>query len=240
MSLGFDYLIGRICYMQNEKRIRVAIDGPAAAGKSTVAKRLANLLSFVYIDTGAMYRALTLQVLRHNIPLDDEELILKLLKNTNIELKQRDGSQLVYVNGEDVTDLIRNNEVSQAVSHVAKLPRIRNEMVIMQRKLANNLNVIMDGRDIGTNVLPDAEVKIYLIASVDERAKRRYEENVKKGIPADLSTLKKEIAERDKRDMEREHAPLKRAPDAIAIDTTSLSIDEVVEKILSYINQLRT
>lgn len=225
--------------MQNEKRIRVAIDGPAAAGKSTVAKRLANLLSFVYIDTGAMYRALTLQALRHNIPLDNEAAILELLKKTVISLEQHNGNQLVFINGEDVTELIRKNEVSRAVSHVAKLPSIRDELVLRQRELAENVNVIMDGRDIGTNVLPDAEVKIFLIASVEERAKRRYEENVKKGIPTDLATLEKEIAERDQRDMEREHAPLKKADDAIAIDTTSLSIDEVVEAILDQINKIR-
>ena len=226
--------------MQNEKRIRVAIDGPAAAGKSTVAKRLANLLSFVYIDTGAMYRALTLQALRHNIPLDNEAAILELLKKTVISLEQHNGNQLVFINGEDVTELIRKNEVSRAVSHVAKLPSIRDELVLRQRELAENVNVIMDGRDIGTNVLPDAEVKIFLIASVEERAKRRYEENVKKGIPTDLATLEKEIAERDQRDMEREHAPLKKADDAIAIDTTSLSIDEVVEAILDQINKIST
>lgn len=226
--------------MQTEKRIRVAIDGPAAAGKSTVAKRLASILSFVYIDTGAMYRALTLEVLNNNIPLHDEQAILSLLKNTDIKLKNVNGNQLVYVNGEDVTNIIRGNEVSQAVSHVAKLPSIREEMVIRQRKLSENVSVIMDGRDIGTNVLPDAEVKIFLLASVSERAKRRYEENNEKGIPSELSSLEKEIAERDKRDMEREHAPLKQAEDAIVIDTTSLTIDEVVEKILTKINKYRT
>lgn len=226
--------------MQTEKRIRVAIDGPAAAGKSTVAKRLASILSFIYIDTGAMYRALTLEVLNNNIPLHDEQAILSLLKNTDIKLKNVNGNQLVYVNGEDVTNIIRGNEVSQAVSHVAKLPSIREEMVIRQRKLSENVSVIMDGRDIGTNVLPDAEVKIFLLASVSERAKRRYEENNEKGIPSELSSLEKEIAERDKRDMEREHAPLKQAEDAIVIDTTSLTIDEVVEKILTKINKYRT
>lgn len=226
--------------MQTEKRIRVAIDGPAAAGKSTVAKRLASILSFIYIDTGAMYRALTLEVLNNNIPLHDEQAILSLLKNTDIKLKNVNGNQLVYVNGEDVTNIIRGNEVSQAVSHVAKLPSIREEMVIRQRKLSENVSVIMDGRDIGTNVLPDAEVKIFLLASVSERAKRRYEENNEKGIPSELSSLEKEIAERDKRDMEREHAPLKQAEDAIVIDTTSLTIDEVVEEILTKINKYRT
>src|SRR5690625_2439522 len=147
--------------MKDEKLIRVAIDGPAAAGKSTVAKRLANILSFVYIDTGAMYRSLTLHALRNGVRLDDEQAMVELLKNANIALKHQNGSQLVYINDEDVTDVIRENKVSNAVSHVAKLAQVRNEMVRRQRELAKNTNVIMDGRDIGTNVLPDAEVKIY-------------------------------------------------------------------------------
>src|SRR5690625_4846423 len=151
--------------MNGGKLIRVAIDGPAAAGKSTVAKRLAKMLSFVYIDTGAMYRAITLHALRLNISLQDEQALLNLLKKTDITLKHKDGSQLVFINDEDVTDLIRENDVSRAVSHVAKFESIRNEMVKRQRLLAQNVNVIMDGRDIGTNVLPDAEIKIFLIAS---------------------------------------------------------------------------
>lgn len=225
--------------MKDEKLIRVAIDGPAAAGKSTVAKKLANILSFVYIDTGAMYRALTLEVLRNDIPLDDKATISALLKETEITLKYEQGSQRVYIKDEDVTDKIRDNEVSLAVSHVAKIIEVRNEMVKRQRQLANNINVIMDGRDIGTNVLPEAEVKIFLIASVEERARRRYEENVRRGIESDLDALKHEIAERDKRDMEREHAPLKRAKDAINIDTTSMTIDEVVQTILTYVKKVQ-
>lgn len=224
--------------MDETKLIRVAIDGPAAAGKSTVAKKLAKALTFVYIDTGAMYRALTLQCLRNNTPVTDERAVHTLLSDTTIELKQLNDSQHVFLNGEDVTEEIRHNEVSKNVSHVAKLGTVRNEMVERQRELAQNVNVIMDGRDIGTNVIPDAEVKIYLLASVEERAKRRYEENIQKGIPSDLEELKKDIAERDKRDMEREHAPLKKAADAIVIDTTSLSIDEVVAEIMKCVKKV--
>lgn len=223
--------------MKDGRLIRVAIDGPAAAGKSTVAKRLAKALSFVYIDTGAMYRALTLHCLQRKVPLDDEQAILALLKQTNIELTFTNDTQSVFLNGMDVTADIRKNDVSRNVSHIAKFESIRKEMVQRQRHLAENVNVIMDGRDIGTNVIPDAEVKIYLIASVEERAQRRYDENIKKNIPSNLEALKKEIAERDQRDMERKHAPLKRAEDAIAIDTTSLTIDEVVSKIMTYVKK---
>src|SRR5690625_1566518 len=225
--------------MVAKQRLRIAIDGPAAAGKSTVAKRLAKDLSYIYVDTGAMYRALTLHCLRNNLSLTDEEAVYNLLLNTKIELKQTNDTQRVLLNGEDVTEAIRSNDVSRKVSIVAKLGAIRKEMLVRQREMASNGNVIMDGRDIGTNVLPDAEVKVYLIASDDERAKRRYEENIKKGIPTTLEQLKKEIAERDRRDIKREHAPLKQAEDAIAIDTTSLSIEEVVSQMLKHVNKVR-
>lgn len=224
--------------MTVNKHIRIAIDGPAAAGKSTVAKQLAEALSFVYIDTGAMYRAITLHCLRNGIPLSNEKAILSLLNETTIDLQYGEKGQHVLLNDEDVTDEIRQNEVSRNVSHIAKIPSVRDEMVERQRKLAEDINIIMDGRDIGTNVIPDAEVKIFLIASVEERAQRRYDENVKKGIPSDLMKLKAEIAERDKLDREREHAPLKQADDAIAIDTTSLTIDEVVAEIMKQVKKV--
>jgi len=226
--------------MKDDKLIRIAIDGPAAAGKSTVAKRLAETLSFVYIDTGAMYRAFTLHCLRNDISLTDEEAIISLLSETHIALKQINQTQHVFLNDEDVTEIIRSNDVSRNVSHIAKIGAVREDMALRQRQLAQHVNVIMDGRDIGTNVIPDAEVKIYLIASVEERAQRRYDENIKKGIPTDLDELKTEIAERDKRDMEREHSPLKRADDAIAIDTTSLSIDEVVAEIMTHVKKIKS
>ena len=219
------------------KNICIAIDGPAAAGKSTVAKIIAKRLSYIYIDTGAMYRALTYVALQQKVALDDEQALISLLKNTYIELKSSKQGQLVFVNGEDVTNVIRSKEVTNAVSLVAKHPLVREEMVARQRALAKNGGVVMDGRDIGTYVLPNAEVKIFLKASVEERAKRRHAENIARGFPSDLETLKKEIARRDQIDSEREVAPLKKAEDAIEIDTTSLSIEEVVDRIMEIVNE---
>lgn len=219
------------------KNICIAIDGPAAAGKSTVAKIIAKRLSYLYIDTGAMYRALTYLALQQGIALDDEQALISLLKNTYIDLKPSEQGQLVFVNGEDVTNVIRSEEVTNAVSLVAKHPLVREEMVARQRALAKNGGVVMDGRDIGTYVLPDAEVKIFLKASVEERAKRRHAENIARGFPSDLETLKKEIARRDRIDSEREVAPLKKAEDAIEIDTTSLSIEEVVDRIMEIVDE---
>ncbi|WLR53118.1 (d)CMP kinase [Bacillus tianshenii] len=213
------------------KQISVAIDGPAAAGKSTIAKLLAERYQYIYIDTGAMYRALTLAALEQNIDVNDEAALSTLLQKTDIDLKPSDNGQLVYINGREVTSEIRSNEVSNHVSQVAQHAAVREEMVNRQREFAHDGGVVMDGRDIGTQVLPKAEVKIYMIASVDERAKRRYEENLEKGIPADLEKLKEEIANRDKLDMERKVSPLKKAADAVELDTTSLSINEVVDKI---------
>jgi cytidylate kinase len=219
------------------KRINIAIDGPAAAGKSTVAKMVAKRLSYIYIDTGAMYRALTYRALQQGIELDDEQALISLLKDTYIELRPSHEGQLVLVNGEDVTNVIRSKEVTNAVSFVAKHPLVREEMVARQRALAKNGGVVMDGRDIGTHVLPNAEVKVFLKASVEERARRRHKENIARGFPSDLETLKKEIARRDQLDSEREVAPLKKAEDAIEIDTTSLSIEEVVERIMEIANE---
>jgi cytidylate kinase len=219
------------------KRINIAIDGPAAAGKSTVAKMIAKRLSYIYIDTGAMYRALTYRALQQGIALDDEQALISLLKDTYIELRTSPKGQLVLVNGEDVTNIIRGEEVTNAVSHVAKHPLVREEMVARQRDLAKNGGVVMDGRDIGTHVLPNAEVKIFLKASVEERAKRRHAENIARGFPSDLETLKEEIARRDRIDSEREVAPLKKAEDAVEIDTTSLSVEEVVERIMEIVNE---
>jgi len=212
-------------------KISIAIDGPAAAGKSTVAKIVAKDLSYIYIDTGAMYRALTYIALKQNLDIENEEKLANMLSFINIILKPVQEGQLVFVNNEDVTDVIRSNEVTRNVSIVAKHPKVREEMVRRQRKMANGGGVVMDGRDIGTHVLPNAELKIFLKASVEERAKRRFEENLKKGFESDLEKLKEEIRKRDKLDSEREVAPLKKADDAVEIDTTSLTIDEVVEKI---------
>lgn len=216
--------------------IAIAIDGPAAAGKSTVAKKIANKLNYLYIDTGAMYRAITLKALDHQIDVNDEMSLYQLLLKTTIELVQSDQKQRVYVNGEDVTDEIRSERVTNHVSKVAKHGKIREEMVKRQREYREENNVVMDGRDIGSHVLPDAAVKIFLVASVDERANRRYQENIKKDYSTNLEQLKEEIARRDQIDMEREVSPLVKSADAIELDTTSLSIDQVVDKILDIID----
>ncbi|MDH2450677.1 (d)CMP kinase [Priestia megaterium] len=216
-----------------EKQISIAIDGPAAAGKSTVAKIIAETLSYIYVDTGAMYRALTYQAQKNHVDLQNEEELLHLLNETVIDLKPSEFGQVVILNGQNVTSEIRSAEVTNSVSIVAKHRAVREEMVARQQGLAKDGGVVMDGRDIGTHVLPHAEVKIFLLASVDERAQRRHDENIKKGFESNLERLKEEIARRDKLDSEREVAPLKKAEDAIEIDTTSLSIEGVVEKILS-------
>lgn len=215
-----------------EKKISIAIDGPAAAGKSTVAKNLAAKLSIVYIDTGAMYRALTYKALQNQVDIHKEDEIAALLDKTIIRLYHREDGQRVLLDDEDVTEAVRSEKVSNAVSYVASHQKVREHMVKEQQNLANNISVIMDGRDIGTHVLPNAEVKIYLIASVVERAERRHKENLAKGEPSDLNELIEDIRNRDERDMTREISPLVKADDAISIDTTSMSIDEVMEKIL--------
>ena len=220
-----------------EKKISVAIDGPAAAGKSTVAKIVAEKFNYIYVDTGAMYRALTYKALKNQVSLGNEEALYKILIDTDIELRRSEKGQLVFMDQHDVTAEIRNNEVTRSVSEVAKHKSIREEMVRRQQVFGENGGVVMDGRDIGTHVLPNAEVKVFLIASVEERAQRRYEENLAKGFPADIEKLKEEIATRDKLDSEREVSPLKKAADAIEIDTTSLSIQEVAESIMSLIEE---
>jgi len=222
--------------MQN-KYLSIAIDGPAAAGKSTVAKIVAEKLSYIYIDTGAMYRALTFNALKNDININNEEELMKLLRNTAIELKSSENGQLVFLNGEEVTDHIRRGDVTKFVSIVSKHKLIREEMVARQQLLGSGGGVVMDGRDIGTHVLPGAEVKVFLLASVEERARRRYEENVAKGFEANFDLLQKEIAQRDKLDSEREIAPLKKAADAIEIDTTSYTINDVVSKIMELVKE---
>jgi CMP/dCMP kinase len=220
-----------------EKKIRIAIDGPAAAGKSTVAKIVAEKLSYIYIDTGAMYRSITYKAIENKVDLNDEENLYKLLLDTKIELAPGTDGQLVYVDGQEVTNEIRQNEVTNSVSIAAKHRLVREEMVKRQQELANEGGVVMDGRDIGTHVIPDAEVKVFLLASVEERAKRRHNENTKKNIPSDLDQLKSEIAQRDKLDSEREVSPLKKASDAVEIDTTSLGIEDVASKILALVSE---
>ncbi|HAQ06566.1 MAG TPA: (d)CMP kinase [Bacillus bacterium] len=214
------------------KRISIAIDGPAAAGKSTVAKIVAEKLTYIYIDTGAMYRALTYKAIREGKDLNDEEEMISLLNGTSIELMPGEAGQKVLLDGTEITVEIRTGAVTNQVSFVAVHEKVRKEMVKRQQMFAIDGGVVMDGRDIGTHVLPNAEVKVFLLASVDERAQRRHAENIQKGFPSDLEQLKAEISARDKIDSEREIAPLMKADDAIVIDTTSLSIADVVEKIM--------
>ena len=218
-----------------EKKLSIAIDGPAAAGKSTVAKIVAEKLSYIYIDTGAMYRSLTYKAIVNHVNLEDEASLLDTLLSTTIDLQPSEKGQIVYLDNKDVTDEIRSAEVTNSVSYVAKHEKVRKEMVRRQQAFAVGGGVVMDGRDIGTHVLPNAEVKVFLLASVEERAVRRHNENMQKGYPSDLEQLKVEIARRDKIDSEREVAPLKKADDAIEIDTTSLTIPDVVEKIMALV-----
>jgi len=218
-------------------KISIAIDGPAAAGKSTVAKRVAENLSYIYIDTGAMYRALTYKAIVLEVDLENENELSQLLAETKIDLIPEKGGQSIYLNGENVTEEIRTSKVTNSVSIVARHQLVRNELTKRQQILAANGGVVMDGRDIGTHVLPNAEVKVFLLASVEERAKRRHAENLSKGYPSDLMQLQKEIEQRDKLDSEREIAPLKKAVDAIEIDTTSLEIEQVVEKIMELVKE---
>src|SRR5690625_1040576 len=213
--------------------IRIAIDGPAAAGKSTVAKAVADRLSFLYIDTGAMYRALTFKVINENIHIENEQAIIDLLKQTSIELTQSKVGQTVILDGIDVTKEIRSLEVNRFVSKIAQINGVRKEMVHRQQILAENKSIVMDGRDIGTHVIPKAEIKIFLIASAEERANRRHKENLKKGISSNYDQIVKEIKERDELDYNRKYSPLVKAKDAIEVDTTSLSITEVVDAILN-------
>lgn len=215
-----------------EKRISIAIDGPAAAGKSTVAKIVAEGLEYIYIDTGAMYRALTYKAINSRTDLSNEAALMEILNEAVIELLPGKTGQIVLLDGTDVTNQIRSSDVTNNVSVVAAHEAVRVEMVKRQQRFAENGGVVMDGRDIGTHVLPNAEVKVFLLASVEERALRRHSENIEKGYPSNLETLKQEIAQRDKFDSEREVAPLRKAKDAVEIDTTSLSIQQVVDKIM--------
>ena len=210
-------------------KINIAIDGPGAAGKSTIAKCLAKKLNYVHLDTGAMYRSTAYKALQNHISLEDEEAVCKMLENTKIQLAT-DGS--IFLDGEDVSDKIRTNEMSLAASLVSKLAKVRRMLVERQQEMAKEKGFIMDGRDIGTVVLTDAEVKIYMTASPMARAKRRYDQNIAKNIPTgSIEEIAKEIAERDLQDMSRENSPLKKADDAIEIDTSDMSIEEVTERI---------
>ena len=210
------------------RKITIAIDGPAASGKSTVAKEVAKELNYIYIDSGAMYRALTLKALNNNIDINSEEALVKMTKDSKIELT----SQKIYLDDEDVSEAIRSIDVTNNVSLVSSYEGVREEMVNLQKEYGKLGGIVMDGRDIGTTVFPDAELKIFQIASVEERANRRFIENNKKGIPCDLETLKKEIEIRDFKDSTRRISPLKKASDAIELDTSKLSPQEVIDRIV--------
>lgn len=218
---------------------KIAIDGPAATGKSTTAKRLAKKLSFIYIDTGAMYRAMGLYFLENDISLYDEKKINEVCNNIDIDIYYDNGEQHINLNGRDVTKLIRTEEVSKYASVTSSYIKVREKLVALQRKLAEKNSVIMDGRDIGTVVLPDAELKIFLTATEEERARRRYEELIEKGQTVTLESVTHELKERDHRDSTRANSPLRQADDAILIDTTSMSVDDVVEKIDELYNEKR-
>lgn len=215
--------------------IQIAIDGPASAGKSTIAKILASNLKYVYVDTGAMYRTITLAAKQAGISYDDEQSITELLDTTDIRFEPGTPVQHVFLNNQEVTSLIRSTEVTNNVSLVSSYAAVRKSLVERQRAIANHDNVIMDGRDIGTTVLPNAQVKIFLVASVEERAQRRYRENVSKGIATDLDTLRKEIETRDYKDSHRQISPLVQAKDAILVDTTGQTIEQVVDEITEII-----
>ena len=214
------------------KQIQIAIDGPASSGKSTVAKIIAKDFNYTYLDTGAMYRAATYLALQNHLTENDADKIVTLLETYSISFgRSESGEQLVFVGDVDVTHPIRENEVTNNVSWVAAIPEVREKLVHLQQLIAAQGGIVMDGRDIGTVVLPNAELKIFLVASVEERAERRYKENLGKGIPTDLETRKREIAERDYKDSHREVSPLKPAADSIHFDTTGIGITEVVKFI---------
>ena len=213
------------------KKIQIAIDGPASAGKSTVAKILAKKNGYIYCDTGAMYRALTLAAINNKIDMDSEEALMSLLSQLSISFTQEKDGQHVHLNEKDVTNEIRSNDVTNSVSKVSAYKTIREEMVIRQQKFADSSSIVMDGRDIGTVVLPNADLKIFLVASVTERAERRYKENLSKGIESDFEKLKQEIADRDHYDSTRKNSPLVQAEDAILVDTTNMNIEKTIKHI---------
>lgn len=218
--------------MQNKKPFNIAIDGPAGAGKSTIAKMVAKKLGFIYVDTGAMYRAMGLYFIRKGIGPEDEAAISAACRDVSITIRYEDNTQHVILNGEDVSDLIRTEAVGNMTSAASVYPAVRAHLLDLQQNLAANANVLMDGRDIGTCILPDADAKIFLTASTQVRAARRYKELTEKGVTCNLEEIEQDIIERDQRDMNREIAPLKQAEDAVLLDSSGMSIAEVVGAII--------
>lgn len=218
------------------KKIKIAIDGPSASGKSTIAKIVAKKLGYVYIDTGAMYRCVAYYVKMNNIDINDETKICAILEKIEITM---DKDNSVFLNGQNVSEQIRTDEISMMASKVSSYRLVREHLVKQQRKMAASGGVILDGRDIGTVVLPDAELKIYQVASVKTRAMRRFLENQERGLEADLQTITKEIEQRDYQDTHREHSPLKKAEDAITLDTSTLSLEEVVARVMALVEKAK-
>lgn len=210
----------------------VAIDGPAGAGKSTIAKLVAKEKGYVYVDTGAMYRGLAIHFLENGIEVEEKEKIAEACKDADVTIRYEDGQQQVYLNGKNITAKLREEAVGNMASKSSAIPEVRAKLLELQRELARKEDVIMDGRDIGTCVLPDADVKVFLTASVETRAKRRYDELVEKGVACDLEEIARDIAERDERDSTREIAPLKQAEDAVLVDSSHMTIEEVVAAIV--------
>lgn len=210
----------------------IAIDGPAGAGKSTIAKLVAKELGYIYVDTGAMYRGMAIYFLKNNIAPEDTEKIAAASKEADVSIGYEDGVQQIYLNGENVTPLLREEKVGNMASRCSSVPEVRARLLSLQRNLAEEKDVVMDGRDIGTNILPNADTKIYLTASVDTRAKRRFDELQEKGESCVMEEIAKDIEERDYRDMHRETAPLRQAEDAVYIDSSDMTIEEVVQAIL--------
>ena len=215
--------------------VKIAIDGPAGAGKSTISKAIAETLDFIYIDTGAMYRTVALKAITNHIDTKDAQAVCSVLDDLNITIRYDKNGQVIFLNGKDVTKEIRTPDVSIGASDVAVIPEVRLKLVQLQRELASDNNVVMDGRDVGTYVLPDADIKIFLTASVDDRAKRRYEEMLEKGCEYSLNEIKKDIEYRDQNDRNRAFAPLKIAEDAVVLDTSGNELHESIEMILKVI-----
>ena len=211
----------------------VAVDGPAGAGKSTIAKLVAKKKGYIYVDTGAMYRGLAIHFLDHGIKAGDTEKIIEAAEHADVTIRYEDGMQQVYVNGENVTARLRSEEVGRMASATSPIPEVRAKLLVLQKSLAREQDVIMDGRDSGTCVLPDADVKIFLTASVEKRAKRRYDELVEKGEQCDLKTIEEDIRKRDEQDSTRELAPLRQAEDAHLVDSSDMTIQEVVDAIIA-------
>lgn len=230
--------MGDFLMADKKEYVNIAIDGPAGAGKSTISRLLAGNFGYVYVDTGALYRSIGLSSLKNGVDTADEQGVVNLLSKISLELKFENGSQHVYLNGEDVSSLIRSPEVSMAASKVSSYPEVRGFLLGLQKDIASKNNVVMDGRDIGTVVLPNAKIKIFLTASPEDRAKRRYEEMLARGEKAEYEKVLADIIKRDKADSGRKIAPLKPADDAIKIDTTGFELEKSVQKITSVVEDL--